>query len=618
MKTLLITTFLSALAAGAAELKFPSHRMTEAELLAVLSENGLNDQVTACQNLTHSATAAAVPALAAKLTDSTPAALFAAARFALQNHPDPVAEAAIKAALTTVKDPARLAALKNSLKLRAQPLPDGYQGAAAIINADKPKTALQNGDPSVIPALIEQALAHGEAGQLATRQLIGFPNDAVTPAMKDLLTRSLAPKYDPKRAKLAIEVLATRRTPGVLPWFLQLADQTPEKSLRRELYKSLATLGTTQDWPLLLKLLAAKPNEDRIEGALVRLGAREMVPDTSPITILKAEYKPEPLPKDNGKTPCADVTEMVKSLVRGGARSVMASNQLAGQGGFAQDPAPGRIKFLHLDYRVGNGPELHTVTKENDSATFGRDKLPDALAQQLAEATAAATGPAKAALQRLGDGLRKRGSVDEGHAGFFNLFNGLDLWCWNQQDNFFRAHNATIIAESTPEKPCKQNHHLVYTHQTFANYEFRAEFRLSANANSGVQLRSQPQFIGDNGYQADMDGAGRYVGFIYHPKQGLIGERGTDVKIDANGKKTVKRFADSAELGKVYRPEEWNEIRVQVIARTMTVWINGVRMTSVEDERKNVFPDRGNLALQFHAGPPMTVEYRDVRLHDYR
>ena len=87
MKKVFLICFLVSLVASAAELKMPAFRMTEPELLAVLKENGLNDKVTACQELSHVGTSAAVPALAALLTDATEPALFLAARYALENIP---------------------------------------------------------------------------------------------------------------------------------------------------------------------------------------------------------------------------------------------------------------------------------------------------------------------------------------------------------------------------------------------------------------------------------------------------------------------------------------------------------------------------------------------------
>ncbi len=173
-----------------------------------------------------------------------------------------------------------------------------------------------------------------------------------------------------------------------------------------------------------------------------------------------------------------------------------------------------------------------------------------------------------------------------------------------------------VTGESTEARPCKPNHHLVYTEKEFSDFELCAEFRLSPGANSGIQLRCAKQFVGDNGYQADMNGGGQYVGFLYHPRQHLVGERGADVTLAADGAKTVERFADGKELQRLFRAKEWNRIRVKVEGRTATVWINGVRTTSVTDAREAFLPAKGLVALQLHQGPPMTVEFRNIKIRD--
>ena len=216
---------------------------------------------------------------------------------------------------------------------------------------------------------------------------------------------------------------------------------------------------------------------------------------------------------------------------------------------------------------------------------------------------------------RILNTLDSRGFVPGADSVLFRpIFNGRDLSGWSQVDGFFSARDGAIVGESTAEHPCKPNHRLVYTAEELADFELRAEFRLSIASNSGIQLRCAPQFIADNGYQADMNGGGNYVGFLYHPRQHLVGERGADVAIDAAGKKRVTRFADGKALQRLYRAERWNDMRVKVEGRKITVWINGVRTTSVEDPRLEFLPEKGHIALQLHQGPPMKVEFRNLRL----
>jgi len=609
MKTLLITTLLAAMTAGAAELKYPAFRMTEPELLAVLKENGLNDKVTAVQELTHIGGKASVAPIAACLTDDTQKALFHAARFALQNNPDPAAETALKGALATVKDAGRLAALKNSLKLRANPTPDGYVGAPEKLIAFPPKSPLQNGDLSVVPALVDQAAnGAGFDAQLARRQLVGFPNAAITGTLRDIATGT-----DVKKARVAVGVLGERREHAAFPFLCELARNTKETSVRGEVCKAFATLCNGKDLPQLLTLLKCLPQEDRLIGSIIRIGANELVPEPGVITVVKAQFGY--FGPDSAKGQVVDVMDMVTELIKGGSRSITSGCRLAGRGGFAFDPAPGKVKQLRLTYRVGNGPLLSTETRETEEIELVGNMLPDCLAKQLVDAASSATGDYRAALVKIIDTLDKRGRVAGADTVLFRpIFNGKDLTGWSQQDGYFSVKDGVIIGASTPEHLCKPNHHLIYTAETLTDFELRAEFKLSRRANSGIQLRCLPQFIGDNGYQADMDGGGNYPGFLYHPRQHLVGERGADVTLDAQGKKTVKRFADGKELAKLYKIEQWNDIRVKVEGRTINVWINGVRTTSINDAREEFFPAKGHIGLQLHAGPPMTVEFRNLRI----
>ncbi|MBR4654059.1 MAG: DUF1080 domain-containing protein [Kiritimatiellae bacterium] len=618
MKKAFMVCCLAVLGVFAAELKHPAFRMTEQELLAVLKENGLNDKVTACQELCHKGTAACVPTLAALLADATEPPLFHAARYGLQNIPGPEAEAALAAARESVKDASRRAALDTSLRIRKEPVMPGYAGAAAAITAFPPKTAVQMGDLSTVPALVDAALGTGFEATFARRQLVGFPNDGI---VERLLAFVDGP--DPKKARLAVGVLGDRRVRSLLPRFLALARTTKDAGLRTEVFKSLATLCDPEDISALLALLKEFPREDRLAGSIIRLATRMFEADDAAVTVIRAEYGyygNDVVTGADGKPiarPFADVLDMVRSLVAGGSRSIMAGNRLAGHGGFARDPAPGKYKELHLTYRIGDGPEMSTITRENDEVHLVSSRLPETLAKSLVAAAQAATGDERVALVRILDTLERRGSVPGAEAVLFRpIFNGRDLAGWSQQDGFFSVRDGAIVGESTAEHPCKPNHHLVYTAEELSDFELRAEFRLSKGANSGIQLRCPVQLVRDNGYQADMDGGGSIVGFLYHPRQHLVGERGTDVAIDSSGKKKVARFADGKALQRLYRVEQWNDIRVKVEGRTITVWINGVRTTSVEDPRMEFFPAKGHIALQLHQGKPMKVEFRNIRIRN--
>lgn len=605
MKNIFFLCCFVSLGASAAELKVPAFRMTETELLAVLKENGLNDKITACQELSHTGSRTAVPELAAILNDTSDHALFHAARYALENIPAPEAEAALENALAGIKDSARRGEIEKTLRTRANPIPDGYAGASEKITAALPKSEVRKGDLSCVPALVEAALGKGPEATLARRHLVGFPNGGI----EDVLFK-MTEGEDVKKARLALDVLGDRRERTTLPKLFAFAQSTKDDALRQSAFKALAALCDTEDLPRLLELLKVFPKEERLSGSIIRVIVRAFEIDTTPVAIVKAEYG---YFGEERKT--RNVLDMVRSLVESGSRAIMSSNRLAGEGGFAHDPAPGMKKELHLTYRVGDGAEISTVVKENDEIQLTGLYLPATPAKQLVSAAQASTGDLRNALVHIVDSVSRRGIIPGAEAVLFRpVFNGKDLAGWSQQGGFFSVKDGVIVGESTAQRLCKPNHHLVYSAEEFSDFELRAEFRLSNSANSGIQLRCKAQFAGDNGYQADMNGGGNYVGFLYHPKQHLVGERGADVTIDESGKKQVVHFAESEQLQKLYRPQQWNDMRVKVEGRKISVWINGVRTTSVEDSRKEFFPDKGHIALQLHQGPPMKVEFRNLRI----
>jgi hypothetical protein len=206
-------------------------------------------------------------------------------------------------------------------------------------------------------------------------------------------------------------------------------------------------------------------------------------------------------------------------------------------------------------------------------------------------------------------------AASEPEEGFVPMFNGKDLTGWEGAPGWWQGRDGVLFAESTPEKPCKRSHYLYWKGGEPGDFDLRFAFRLGGQANSGAQFRSKPRPDWDTwGYQADLDSAGVYTGCLYQHVRGLVAQRGQKVQIDESGKKTVTQFGDSAELLKVVKPGDWNEYRVLAEGPRIVLWINGVRMCEVEDHEKEFALPRGIIALQMHQGPPMKVEFKDLRI----
>ena len=195
------------------------------------------------------------------------------------------------------------------------------------------------------------------------------------------------------------------------------------------------------------------------------------------------------------------------------------------------------------------------------------------------------------------------------------LFNGRDLTGWEGAPGWWTVEDGARTAESTADKPCKKANYLVWTGGQPGDFQLDADFKLSAEGNSGIHLRSERRPGFDMfGYQADMTGDGKLIGFIYHHRRGLVAERGEEVTLTADGKRRASRVADAEELLEPYKPGDWNHYRILCRKAEITVWLNGVKMCHIIDRDPATAAKRGFIGLQMHPGPPMKVQFRNLHL----
>jgi hypothetical protein len=206
--------------------------------------------------------------------------------------------------------------------------------------------------------------------------------------------------------------------------------------------------------------------------------------------------------------------------------------------------------------------------------------------------------------------------ADPAEDGFVSMFNGTDLTGWEGAPGWWEVRDGAIVAESTAEKPSDRTHYLYWKGGRPGDFELRCRYRITGTGgNSGIQIRSERRPDWDTwGYQADIDTEGQYTGCLYQHERGLVAERGQQVVIDAAGRKTITAFADSRALLEVVKEGDWNEYRILARGPRLVLWINGVRMCEVEDHEKRFALPEGIIALQMHAGPPMRIEFKDLRI----
>ena len=78
--------------------------------------------------------------------------------------------------------------------------------------------------------------------------------------------------------------------------------------------------------------------------------------------------------------------------------------------------------------------------------------------------------------------------------------------------------------------------------------------------------------------------------------------------------KVVEQFAESDKLQDAMKPDGWNEYRIVAKGCHFIHEINGQKMVEVTDDDTEKRRQSGILALQVHQGPPMKVQFRNIRL----
>jgi len=203
--------------------------------------------------------------------------------------------------------------------------------------------------------------------------------------------------------------------------------------------------------------------------------------------------------------------------------------------------------------------------------------------------------------------------------GFVSLFDGKTLSGWSCPEmKFWSVEDGAITARNA--EPIKLCYYLVWQGGRPAEFELKLKFRIqgTAEANSGVQFRSKVRPDGFvEGYQADITREPKFCGALYDetPKRGLLAAKGQRVEVDENGHREIHQFADPAELWKRIDLDGWNEYDILARGQHVATKVNGCLMWEVTDREKGRQADApGVIALQLHAGPPMQVQFKDIRL----
>lgn len=221
--------------------------------------------------------------------------------------------------------------------------------------------------------------------------------------------------------------------------------------------------------------------------------------------------------------------------------------------------------------------------------------------------------------------------------GFVRIFDGKTLQGWEGDTTYWSVEDGSLVGQITPSTLLKTNSFIIWQGGSPGDFELKAEFRIAESGNSGINYRSEKLTDIPNalrGYQADIDGKNNYTGQNYeergrttlayrgeavtissqpHPEQ--KGSLRAHVKNNAWTQREVTGSLGSQDsLRALIKGNDWNTCHIIARGNRLQHFVNGVLMSDVTDNDTANRKMSGLLGVQVHVGPPMKVEYRNIRL----
>lgn len=176
-----------------------------------------------------------------------------------------------------------------------------------------------------------------------------------------------------------------------------------------------------------------------------------------------------------------------------------------------------------------------------------------------------------------------------------SLFNGKDLTGWTiHGTEKWYVDKGELVCESGPDK----QYGYLSTDKSYKNFILTLNFKLEANGNSGVFIRSGIEGTKISGWQVEVAPPGLHTGGIYesYGREWLIKPKPEDEGI--------------------LKATDWNVMRIQAKGDEITTWLNGKQIVYLKDEK--IGAGKGFIALQIHDGGGIKVRWKDIRIQELK
>ena len=175
------------------------------------------------------------------------------------------------------------------------------------------------------------------------------------------------------------------------------------------------------------------------------------------------------------------------------------------------------------------------------------------------------------------------------------LFNGKDLTGWTiHGTEKWYVEKGNLICESGPEK----KYGYLSTDKNYQNFIMEYDFKLEANGNSGVFIRSNIDGTKISGWQVEVAPPGNGTGGIY----------------ESYGRGWLTKPTAQEESG--LSPDGWNKGKIEVNNDEITTWLNGKQISHLKDAK--IGEGKGFIALQIHSGGGIKVRWKNIKIKELK
>jgi len=186
--------------------------------------------------------------------------------------------------------------------------------------------------------------------------------------------------------------------------------------------------------------------------------------------------------------------------------------------------------------------------------------------------------------------------------GYIPMFNGKDLNGWEGDPALWSVQDGVIVG-SSDNHPFRVNTFLIYK-GTYKNFILKGDIKLR-NHNSGIQFRSV-QLPGEGWIVKGLQADASEVGPEKSAWGNLYEERG-------RGRNIMKTPDQGWQLAKdLVHHKDWNSYEILADSDHIRLTFNGKVTIDMHDSNAL----SGIIALQMHAGEPMRVEFRNLKLKE--